>query len=95
MSEIIGIITPGAPINVSIIGTGPKGEKGDSGDKFYVHDQISPSDTWEIIHNLDKYPSVSVVDSAGSKVIGDVSYVSMNELIVHFSAGFSGKAYLN
>lgn len=61
----------------------------------YIHDQMSSSDTWTINHNLDKYPSVSVVDSAGSLVIGDVQYISRNALIATFIGEFSGKAYLN
>lgn len=61
----------------------------------YIHDQMSSADTWTINHNLDKYPSVSVVDSAGSLVIGDVQYISRNALIVTFVGEFSGKAYLN
>lgn len=61
----------------------------------YIHDQMSSSDTWTINHNLDKYPSVSVVDSAGSLVIGDVQYISRNSLVATFIGEFSGKAYLN
>ena len=34
-------------------------------DLNYVHYQDSPQDTWIIQHNLDKYPSVTVVNSAG------------------------------
>lgn len=61
----------------------------------YIHDQMVSSDTWVVTHNLDKYPSVSVVDSAGSLAIGDVQYISRNQLIVTFIGEFSGKAYLN
>ena len=61
----------------------------------YIHTQSSASSSWTINHNLDKYPSVSVVDSAGNKVIGDVEYTSRNSVVVSFCATFSGKAYLN
>lgn len=61
----------------------------------YTHLQGSASNTWTINHNLGKYPSIMVVDSAGSVVIGDVSYVTINQIIVYFSGTFSGKAYLN
>lgn len=64
-------------------------------DKFYVHNQISSSALWTINHNLKKYPSVSVVDSAGTQFIGDVTYLNENAVEVRFSAEFSGKAYLN
>lgn len=78
--------------NESILGAGNLVA---AGDKFYMHTQGTPSDTWVIQHDLNKYPSVDVVDSAGSHVVGDVSYTDANELIVTFSAGFAGKAYLN
>lgn len=64
-------------------------------DKHYTHIQSITSDLWEITHNLDKYPSVSVVDSAGSVVVGDVEYVSTNALTITFGAAFKGKAFLN
>lgn len=90
---------------------GPKGAKGDTGDtgpqgatgpqgppgtdKHYTHDQMTASDTWTVVHNLGKFPAVSVVDSAGSEVEGLISHVSNNSLILEFSAAFSGKAYCN
>ena len=65
------------------------------GDKSYVFTQAVASDTWEIKHNLYKYPSVSIVDTGDNIVYGDVEYVDVNNCICHFSAPFSGKAYLN
>jgi hypothetical protein len=41
------------------------------------------------------FPSVEVVDSAGTLVIGDISYIDNNSLTVSFVAAFGGKAYLN
>lgn len=64
-------------------------------DKNFVYTQYSASDTWIIEHNLEKYPSVSIVDSGGSSVIGEVTYYNLNSLQVHFINPFSGKAYLN
>lgn len=65
------------------------------GDKTYIHKQVIASNTWEITHNLYKYPSVSVVDTGGNAVIGDVEYTSLNTLVITFTAPFSGTAYLN
>lgn len=65
------------------------------GDKTYVHYQNVQSGTWEIQHNLNKYPSVTVVDSANNVVIGDIYYVDINNAIVTFTAPFSGKAFCN
>lgn len=60
----------------------------------YVHDQILASETWEINHNLGFYPLVDVIDSGGTLVIGDVHHVDVNNLILTFSAPFSGKALI-
>lgn len=64
-------------------------------DSNYVHNQSQPLDTWSITHNLNKYPSVTVIDSAGSKVEGTVTYISNEEIKIEFSSPFSGKAILN
>jgi len=62
----------------------------------YVHTQAAASASWTINHNLGYYPGgVSIVDSAGSKVYGDVTFVSENQLVVNFSAAFGGKAYVS
>lgn len=69
--------------------------KGTGGDKHYVHKQETSSDTWEVTHGLGKEPAVIVVDSAGTEVIGEVEYVSLNKCILRFQAPFSGKAIFN
>ncbi len=51
--------------------------------------------TWTITHDLGKFPSVSVVDSANTQVVGEVDYIDNNSLTITFTAAFSGKAYLN
>lgn len=61
----------------------------------YAHDQSVASAAWAITHNLGKYPSVTVTDSAGDEVEGEVRYNGINNVTVTFSAPFSGKAYLN
>lgn len=64
-------------------------------DHFYTHDQIQDSDEWFIRHNLGRKPSVSITDSAGSVVHGDIQYLDDNSLVIRFSAPFGGVAYLN
>ena len=66
----------------------------------FTHTQSSTSDTWTITHNLAKFPSVTVVDSAETVVIGTIVYNSKNQLTITFFEGgsalaFQGKAYLN
>jgi hypothetical protein len=64
-------------------------------DKNFVFTQGSPSSTWNVSHGLDKFPSVSVVDSANNEVEGDVHFIDVNNLTITFSSSFAGKAYLN
>lgn len=61
----------------------------------YTHNQLVPSATWLITHNMSGFPSVTVFDSAGSQVIGAVSHTSDMQLQLTFSAAFAGIAYLN
>jgi hypothetical protein len=70
------------------------------GDITFIHNQNSSSNTWVITHNLNRFPSVTVVDSGDSIVMGTVVYNSNKQLtITFFSRGaalaFQGKAYLN
>lgn len=60
----------------------------------YVHNQAIASDTWTITHNLATKPNVVVVDSAGTWLLGDVTYISDLQVILSFSSPFSGFAYL-
>lgn len=62
---------------------------------IYTHNQGSSSSTWTITHNLGYFPSVTVVDNGNNVVIGDVSYISANQVSISFSASFGGKAYLS
>lgn len=65
------------------------------GDKEFVFTQAVASDVWRIQHNLNKCPSVSIVDSGGNVVYGDIEYVDENNVRCKFTSAFSGKAYLN
>lgn len=61
----------------------------------YVHAQAIASAEWVVHHDLGGYPSVTVVDSAGDVVIGDVRYVSNAEIRVSFTNAFGGNVYLS
>lgn len=64
-------------------------------DKNFVFTQGVPSTTWTIQHNLNKFPSVTSVNNNDVQMFGEVTYIDENNLIINFSAGFSGKAYMN
>jgi hypothetical protein len=60
-----------------------------------VFSQNVASATWNVTHNLNKYPSVSVVNSANITVYGDVDYDSLNSVTITFNAAHTGKAFFN
>ena len=61
----------------------------------FVFTQAVPTTVWNVNHNLGKFPSVSVVNNNNILMYGNTTYVDTNNLIITFTAGFSGKAYLN
>lgn len=65
------------------------------GDKFYEFSQMTPEARWVINHPLKKYPAITVVDSGGSVVVGDIEYIDALKVIIVFNSAFSGKAFLN
>lgn len=82
---------------------GDKGDKGDAGPAGGIQlnevnelfTQNVASDSWDIEYDLPYIPTVTVVDSAGSTVEGEVQYVSAHHIRVKFAVPFSGTAYLS
>jgi len=64
-------------------------------DRHYMHTQSNPLSNWSIAHNLGKFPSVTVVDSAGTQVLCEILHNDLNSTTIKFSEPFSGFAYLN
>ena len=60
----------------------------------HVHTQGQASATWTITHQLGGRPQVTIVDSADTVVVGEVTYNSNSEVVVVFTSAFSGFAYL-
>ena len=85
-----GVLTQGKHYALSF---SPKG----SGDKNFTSPSINftTGQAKLINHNLNKHPSVTVVDSGQNVVYGEVQYTDTNNLTVSFNATFSGNAYLN
>ena len=67
----------------------------DDADKTYRHSQAVPAATWVVAHGLNKHPSVTVVDSSGKEVYGEVTHDSSDQATIRFTAGFAGTAYCN
>ena len=66
-----------------------------SPDKTFEYTQGVPATTWNIQHNLNNFPSITVIDTADTVVTGQYTYIDNNNVTLTFSAGFAGKAYLN
>ena len=64
-------------------------------DKNYLHVQGSPASSWNVTHSLNKYPAATIFDSSGNQVEGDVTYSSLNQVVLTFSAAFAGTATFN
>jgi len=64
-------------------------------DLNHIHTQGVASAAWSVVHNLAKFPSVTIVDTGGSEVEGEVTHTDVNNLTITFGAAFSGKAYIN
>lgn len=61
----------------------------------YTHRQATPATVWTVIHNLGFRPNVTVVDSGGTEMVGDLLYLDDNTVQLTFSAQFAGEAYLS
>lgn len=55
----------------------------------------SATATWNINHNLDKYPSVVAVNTNNEEMFGALTYVDKNNVTITFKSAVAGFAYLN
>lgn len=59
-------------------------------------EQLTASDTWTIIHNLNKYPAVDVyidINDTFTQVIpNSITFVNSNVCTIHFSSAQAGLA---
>lgn len=85
------------PVSVSTSSVALTGTVTANGEKLtsYTHDQTTATTEWTITHNLNKKPSVTIIDSMKRVVVGEVEYLDNNGLIVRFKYAFKGKAILN
>lgn len=61
----------------------------------YVFVQNILATQWTINHNLNKFPSVHVVDTSNNEVVAELQYTTVNQVVLKFSEPFSGSAYLS
>lgn len=91
-------------VSVEISNTGPQGAvgpqgapgpQGPAGAGSFVYTQALPDSVWTIVHPLGGFPNVTVIDSAGTVVEGEIAYPDSTTLVLTFAAAFSGTAYLS
>ena len=58
--------------------------------------QLTASDTWSIVHNLNRYPDVIIFDTSigNLRVYGDIIYISLNEIRIEFGYPVAGELNL-
>lgn len=64
-------------------------------DRTFYYNQQTPSDNVTITHNLGKMPSVTLIDSAGDLMMGDVKYIDNNSVRIVLSSACAFSATLN
>lgn len=75
---------------------GPMGPPGTaSAGAFFHFINGVPSTIWTINHNLGFYPAVTTIENTGDIMEGELEYVDINNVIVHFAYAVDGDAYLS
>lgn len=67
----------------------------ESKDKSGEYTQDTQAKVWVILHNLNKKPSVTVIDDTGAVVLCDIEYTDENTIVLRFSEPTAGTVYLN
>ncbi len=61
----------------------------------YTHTQSVPANSWNIVHGMGLFPSVTTTNSSGKEIKGEVVWLSDTTIAVSFSRPLTGFAYLN
>lgn len=64
------------------------------GDKNFVQ-PFTNSSLVTVNHSLNKRPAISIEDSAGDEVEGEVQYININTILIRFSSSFTGRVICN
>ena len=65
-----------------------------AGDKNFT-ELVSLSTTWTVNHNLNKFPAVSILDTAGTEIYGQIEYVSLTQVVITFVVPVAGRVTCN
>lgn len=61
-------------------------------DSYYEHNQEMPAAVWVVDHNLNKYPSITVMGEDGQERVASPVHISRHRVEIHFSKPFAGTA---
>jgi hypothetical protein len=89
MDEILGLYDELAELTDQIAQA-----RADALNNSFEYTTPAASSSWVITHNLNRYPSVTCVDSAGTVFYGSVTYIDINTLKIDFLYETDGSAYL-
>jgi hypothetical protein len=100
--EVVGEVGPrGVQGEQGIVGpVGPQGEIGPVGPEgpagtssgFFRHSQPAAASIWLFDHDLQYWPAVTTVDSAGTLIYGDVSFIGDYTIQIVFAYPVAGFA---
>lgn len=63
--------------------------------KTFVFEQGIASNVWQITHNLNKRPNITLVDSTGREFEAVRDYINNNQVVITLESATTGFAYLN
>lgn len=61
----------------------------------FIYNQTEESQIWIIEHNLNKYPSITTVDTNGNEFSCQKTYIDSNTIKITCSSPMAGQAFLN
>lgn len=91
--EVVGEVGPRGPAG-PVGPVGPMGPQG-SGVGSFVFNQLTPATVWTVVHDLVYPPAVTVIDSAGTELWADVTFVDANTIVVEHGWPTAGTVYLS
>lgn len=74
---------------------GPAGPAGAAGGSVFEHVQSTPASTWNITHNLGRFPHVSLLEDDGTEFEADVVHSDNNTVVVIFPSPHTGTAIVS
>ncbi len=91
--DAFAITITGQDVTLTLAET--QGPIGPAGNDISHPFPFAASLTWAIAHKLNRYPSVTIIDTAGEVLLASIAYVDSNNIVATFGAPTAGTAYLN